>query len=365
MKKRVLLAMSGGVDSSVAAYFLKRDGYEVIGATIKTWSSDECKDERSKGCCSIRDIGDARAVAGKLDIPFYVLDLSSDFKEKVIDYFVETYLDAKTPNPCIACNNHIKFGVFLKKAEELKADFVATGHYARRVLDEETRRWAIREAVDASKDQSYVLFGLNQEQIAKTLLPVGEYEKTQIRAIAEQLGLRVFDKPDSQEICFVKTHYSDFLAEQGVRLPGKGLLVNVAGVVVGEHDGYHLYTIGQRRGIGLTHPKPYYIVSIDKNTNTVVVGDEKDLLVTRMTIEKMNWMLTPQIGHAYEVKIRSRNTKHPGRLISYDHETALFEFDLPEKAVTPGQAGVLYDRGVIVGGGWIREASLAPIPAFS
>jgi len=363
--KRVLVAMSGGVDSSVAAYLLKKEGYEVIGATIQTWSSNECRDERAKGCCSIRDISDARSVAGKLDIPYYVLDLSSDFKEKVIDYFVETYLDAKTPNPCIACNNHIKFGVFLKKAEELKADFVATGHYARRIWNEEERRWAIREAVDASKDQSYVLFGLNQQQIAKTLLPVGEYEKTEIRRIAESLGMRVFDKPDSQEICFVKTHYADFLKEQGAALPGRGPIVDLDGVAVGEHEGYHLYTIGQRKRIGVTSADPFFVVAIDKETNTITIGGEQDLYVTRMTIEKMNWMKTPDIGHAYEVKIRSRNTKRLGRLISYDQETALFEFDLPEKAVTPGQAGVLYDRGVIVGGGWIREACCVPTPAFS
>lgn len=356
MKKRVLVAMSGGVDSSVAAYLLKNEGYEVIGATIKTWGSGECRDERSKGCCSIRDIDDARSVAGKLGIPYYVLDLSANFKEKVIDYFVETYLDARTPNPCIACNKDIKFGVFMNKAKELEADFIATGHYARRVWNEAAGRWTISEAEDATKDQSYVLFGLNQEQIAGTLLPVGGKNKTEIRRIAQELGLRVFDKPDSQEICFVRTHYGDFLEQQGIALPGKGKIEDLEGNVLGEHDGYHLYTIGQRRGMGLSNAEPYYVVRIDKERNAVIVGGENDLYRHAMRIEKMNWMLEPKEGMICDAKIRSRNTRHRGRIAHCTETEAIFEFESPEKSVTPGQAAVIYDGPHIIGGGWIQSA---------
>ena len=353
MSKRVLLAMSGGVDSSVAASILKREGWDVVGATIKTWSSDECKDERSKGCCSIRDIGDARSVAGKLGIPYYVLDLSADFKEKVIDYYIESYLDAKTPNPCAACNTHIKFGIFLEKAKELKADFVATGHYARRIYTD--GRWTIAEALDPSKDQSYVLFGLNQEQLAKTLFPVGDYPKSEIREMARELGLRVHDKPDSQEICFVRSHYGEVIEKaRPDAVPGKGRIVTSEREVLGEHEGYYLYTVGQRKGLGLSDAEPYYVISVSSARNEVVVGREEDLYQTSMKIEKMNWRQTPVKG-PYEIKIRSYANRSSGRLVEYTPGEAVFRFDKGERAITPGQAAVLYNGTAVVGGGWIKE----------
>jgi len=354
MSERVLLAMSGGVDSSVAAHILKRQGYDVIGATIKTWSSEECRDERVKGCCSVQDVGDARAVAGKLRIPYYVLDLSSDFKEKVIDSFVATYLDGKTPNPCIRCNNDIKFGIFLRKAEELNADFVATGHYARRAWDAAEGCWYIREGKDRSKDQSYVLFGLTQEQLAKTLLPVGDYDKSDIRKMAAELGLRIHDKPDSQEICFVSKHYGDVIEAQGIPLPGRGEIVDRAGNVLGEHEGYHRYTIGQRKRIRVTDETPYYVLGIDKDKNLVFVGKKEELKSFRMTIEDVNWMRHPH-SPDYQVKIRSRHQKSPARLITYSKDEALIEFYEGESAVSPGQAAVLYDGDAVVGGGWIEK----------
>ena len=222
-KTRVVVAMSGGVDSSVCAQLLVEQGHDVIGMTIKTWTNDECRDEKSKGCCSLRDIDDARAVARKLDIPYYVMDLSSDFQEKVIDYFVDEYLKGRTPNPCIECNNHIKFGVLAQKAKELGAAFVATGHYARKEFIAAENRYCVTEGRDLSKDQTYVLFGLNQEQLEKVLLPVGDLEKKEVRQLAEKMGLRVHDKPDSQEICFVKGKYGDFVKGYSPqRLPGKG-----------------------------------------------------------------------------------------------------------------------------------------------
>ncbi len=356
MKKRVLVAMSGGVDSSVAAYLLQKEGYEVVGATIKTWSSDECKDERAKGCCSIRDITDARAVAGKLGIPYYVLDLSADFKDKVIDYFVSTYVEGRTPNPCIQCNTHIKFGIFRKKAEEIGAEWMATGHYARRGQDPATGRWFIREGVDLSKDQSYVLFGLTQEQLAKTLLPVGEHQKSDIRAIAQELGLRVFDKPDSQEICFVPGHYADFLKSAGAKLPGQGDVVDRHGKVLARHEGYHLYTIGQRKRLGVTDPEPLFVVDIDAAANRIVIGKREDLDRQRMRITGINWMLEPS-PKDYTVKIRSRHIKVGMHILESKNDEAVVEFCSPQSAVTPGQAAVIYDGDAVVGGGWIQSAN--------
>lgn len=348
--------MSGGVDSSVAAYLLQKDGYEVVGATIKTWSSDECKDERAKGCCSIRDITDARAVAGRLGIPYYVLDLSADFKTKVIDYFVSTYVEGRTPNPCIQCNTHIKFGIFRQKAEEIGAEWMATGHYARRGQDPETGRYFVREGLDLSKDQSYVLFGLSQEQLSRTLLPVGEYQKSEIRAIAQELGLRVFDKPDSQEICFVPGHYADFLRTAGANLPGAGDVVDRSGRVLARHEGYHLYTIGQRKRLGVTDPDPLFVIDIDAKANRIVIGKREELDRQRMRITGINWMLSPK-PKDYTVKIRSRHTKVGMQLLEFQNDQAVVEFCSPQSAVTPGQAAVIYDGDAVVGGGWIQAAS--------
>lgn len=352
---RVLLAMSGGVDSSVAAAILKREGYEVIGATIKTWVSGECRDERAKGCCSIRDIDDARSVAGRLGIPHYVFDLSADFKEKVIDVFVGAYVSGRTPNPCVVCNNDIKFGAFLDKALDLGADYVATGHYARRVRDLESGRWTIREARDPSKDQSYVLFGLTQNQLERALFPVGERTKEAIRRLALELGLRVHDKPDSQEICFVKSHYGEVVRNENPGLAAEGPILDTQGRQIGAHRGYYLYTIGQRKGIGLPGDAPRYVVAIDPERNAVVVGEEADLYRKRMVIEKMNWFRAPRAEGGCEVKIRSRSAKHRGKILETRGGDIVFEFDRAEKSVTPGQAAVLYDGDTLLGGGWISK----------
>ncbi len=349
---KVLLGMSGGVDSSVAAAILQKQGIEVIGATIKTWSSNECRDEKAKGCCSIKDVTDARLVAGRLGIPFYVLDLSDDFKETVIDNFVQTYLSGQTPNPCIRCNNSIKFGTFLQKAKELGCSHVATGHYARIAHDIETNVYAVQEGIDKSKDQSYVLFGLTQDQLAKTLFPVGEFSKKEIRAMAAELGMVTADKPDSMEICFIPKHYSDFIKQQGIELPGEGNFVDASGQVLGKHQGYHQYTIGQRKRIDVTDQTPYYVLKINPTTNEVVIGKKDELAQKRLHAIQMNWMKQPE-EKDYTLKIRSKHIKAPARIIEWSTSEATIEFKDPVDAISPGQAAVIYDEDIVIGGGWI------------
>lgn len=353
---RVVVAMSGGVDSSVAAHLLKERGYEVVGVTIKTWSNDDCKDEKSKGCCSIRDIADARSVARSLDIPYYVMDLSVDFKHKVMDYFVDEYLSGRTPNPCIECNRHIKFGVLLQKAAELGASYIATGHYARVGFDEEERRYFIREGEDVSKDQSYVLFGQTQEQLSRTLLPIGELTKIRVREIAQGMGLRVHDKPDSQEICFVRSSYGDFVKQAAPdRLPGEGVFLDPDGEVVGKHAGSYLFTVGQRKRITVPSPHPYFVSEVDSAANTVKLGTTNSLLKTSMRVDKINWMLKPRLG-TLTVKIRSRHEKTPAVIDAIDGDGAVISFRTAQKAVTPGQAAVFYLGDRVLGGGWIKNA---------
>lgn len=355
MKSRVLVAMSGGVDSAVAARLLQDQGYEVVGATIKTWSRSECRDERAKGCCSLSDLDDARQTARVLGIPYYVLDLSGDFKERVMDEFLQSYRNGQTPNPCILCNHDIKFGVFLDKATEIGAEFIATGHYARKGRDAESGRWYIRESVDPSKDQSYVLFGLTQNQLARTLLPVGEYQKPRIREIAAQIGLRVSDKPDSQEICFVPGRYTDWLREQDPTLPGEGVLRTTDGKILGTHQGHWAYTIGQRKRIDATDRTPYYVVEIRAQSNEVVVGKKSDLDRSECLIDRTNWMIEPAPGRTYSVKIRSRHPKAAAQIIDLTSNSVRIRFMEPESALTPGQAAVFYDGEAMVGGGWIRS----------
>ena len=330
----------------------------MIGVTIKTWESDECHDERSKGCCSIRDIDDARSVARKIGIPYYVMDLSGDFKKKVIDYFVKEYLAGRTPNPCIECNNHIKLGILAEKARELDAFYVATGHYARKGFSEEENRFFIREGRDLSKDQSYVLFGLNQGQLAQILLPIGELEKSEVRRLARKSGLRVSDKPDSQEICFVKKSYGDFVKKYSPeKLPGKGNLLDEQGEIVGTHEGGYLFTVGQRKRIKVTRPAPYFVTAVNAETNEVTIGSENQLYAQEMKVRRVNWQLNPRLGEI-QVKIRSRHSKSQAQITHITDEEVAVRFKSPQKAVTPGQAAVFYDSDRVIGGGWIHSSTL-------
>ncbi|MBF0254474.1 MAG: tRNA 2-thiouridine(34) synthase MnmA, partial [Candidatus Omnitrophica bacterium] len=272
----------------------------------------------------------------------------------VIDYFVGTYLGGRTPNPCVVCNSRIKFDLLMQKAASLGAEVVATGHYARKLRLPGGGRWAIRQGVDLSKDQSYVLAGLTQDQIKNALFPLGERTKTEVREMAKEWGFEVHDKPESQEICFIEGRYDDFLKSVGVDLPGEGEIVDLSGRVLGRHPGFYRFTIGQRKGLDISDRTPYYVVSIDPAANRIVVGKRAHLTRYALRLAGMNWMARPAVGN-YEVKIRSRHGKTPARLAEFDDSTARVELPLGADAVTPGQAAVLYDGDTVLGGGWIES----------
>ena len=381
--KRVAAAMSGGVDSSVAAYLLSRDGYDVIGVTMRLWDSDaDGVSPEHQGCCSIQDIEDARRVCRTLGIPHYVMDARREFREHVIGYFVEEYRRGRTPHPCIACNDRIKFDFLLRRAAMMDADFVATGHYARIVPDDDDGPdgdvpdddgagggngggWTLRRGVDAGKDQSYVLFGLGQEQLARTLLPVGGFSKAEIRDLAREAGLHLADKADSQEICFIPSgDYRGFLRSEGGSEPGE--IVDGAGRVVGAHEGVAFYTVGQRRGIGVTAQalglpdgEKAYVTAVDPASRRVVVGGSADLLRRTAYVEGARYVAgEPPGAHTrVDVKIRYNGPAVPSILRPDAAGGAELRFDEPQRAVTPGQAAVFYDGDRVLGGGYIAGDS--------
>lgn len=351
--KRVVVAMSGGVDSSVAATLLLKEGYEVIGVALKLWPKSLCGQKAPRSCCSLQDIEDARSVAHKLNMPFYVLNVEKEFKKEVIDYFCRDYAQGRTPNPCIICNEKIKFGILLKKALELGADYVATGHYARLAMDKKSKRLVIKEAKDKGKDQSYALFSLSQNQLNQVLLPVGDYFKKEIRLIASKLGLKPHQKPDSQEICFVLNNdYHKFLKEK-LKAIKPGYIIDKTGKMLGIHQGICFYTIGQRKGLG-AFGKPMYVIGINPKDNTISIGEEKDLKRREFFVHNLNWMVKPRAKMEVKAKIRYNHPKAKAIVQLIDYNRAKVKFLTGQNAVTPGQAAVFYKNDTVIGGGWIQ-----------
>lgn len=359
-RKRVVIAMSGGVDSSVAAALLKEEGHEVIGISMQVWDYSKFtaeEGEKFDTCCSLDDIHDARRVAEQLEIPFYVVNFEDEFQHLVIDDFVNEYLLGRTPNPCVRCNQWIKFELLLKKARGLGADMIATGHYARTEQDADGR-YRLMKGVDPAKDQSYFLFTLTQEQLAMTLFPLGGMTKQEVRALAAGYGLRVAEKGESQEICFVPDNdYVRFIEEERGKHLLSGNIVDRTGKVLGVHDGTYRYTVGQRRGLGIAHPEPLYVLGVDAASKEVKVGPRDALYSDGLIATAINWIApTPETAIEASCKIRYRHNPIPCRILPLADNRAEVHFGEREKSVTPGQAVVFYDGDAVLGGGWIDEA---------
>jgi len=360
MKKTVVVGMSGGVDSSVAAYLLKEQGYNVIGVTMQIWQDDAT--HRIEGncgnstCCGLSAVEDARQVADTLGIPYYVMNFKEEFKNNVIDYFVEEYLQGRTPNPCIACNRYVKWEALLKRSLEIGADYIATGHYAR-IEQLSNGRFAIRNSVTASKDQTYALYNLTQGQLARTLMPVGEFEKDEIRKIAQKAGLPVASKPDSQEICFIPDNdYAAFIdREASGRVPTPGNFVTVDGKVLGTHKGITHYTIGQRRGLDLPMGERVFVVDIRPDTNEVVIGKNEDIFTTEVICDRVNFMGIEALDTPRRAmgKIRYNHKGEYCMIEQLPDGRVKGTFESPVRAATPGQAFVFYDGEYVLGGGTI------------
>jgi tRNA-specific 2-thiouridylase len=354
MAARVVLAMSGGVDSSVAAYLLKRQGYDVVGLFMRTGveAAEDGRADHKKGCCSAADSADARRVADKLDIPFYALDFESEFAG-VIDYFADEYLAGRTPNPCVVCNSSLKFGKLWAYGRQLEADFIATGHYAR--LAPGRAGPELHRAADADKDQSYVLFGLAWELLPRVLFPLGELRKPEVRALAREAGLGVADKPDSVEICFVPGgDHAKLIRERRPGASTAGVIVDTAGEVLATHEGIEAFTVGQRKGLGFAAGERRYVLKIVPGDNAVIVGDREELLSSGLTASGVNWLADePSEPLTCLAKVRYRHTPAAATVTAVRGRRARARFEEAVSAVTPGQAVVFYDGTRVLGGGWI------------
>ncbi len=356
-QETVIVAMSGGVDSSAAALLLKEAGYSVIGMTLKTWPKELCDTvPKHQSCCSTRDIEDARAVATSLNIPFYVVEASREFKSNVMDYFVEGYARGWTPNPCVVCNRQIKCGILLDKAKALGAQWMATGHYAQVSFDQGRRRYLLRQAADGTKDQSYVLYQLTQEQLSRLLLPLGDKTKSQIREVAKKAGLKVADKPESMELCFIPDgDTKGFLRARAPEAFQPGQIVDGQGRILGLHQGTAAYTVGQRKGLGIAGPRPLYVLEVDSSANRVIVGQEEELMTCSCQVRDLYWTAIPDLLEPMEasVKVRYRSDKLPARLVPEGSRVRVQFTEPVAGGVSPGQAAVFYEGDVVLGGGWI------------
>ncbi len=365
--RTIAVAMSGGVDSSTVAAMLRAEGHEVVGLTMQLWNQrrlagHEGMPESVQGrCCSLDDVYDARRVAETIGIPYYVVNHEERFERDVVRPFVEQYLSGRTPIPCSLCNNHLKFDQLLIVAQQIGADALATGHYARVEFDQALGRWLLKRPADRSKDQTYFLFGLTQDQLSRTLFPLGGMMKPEVRELARQHGLALAQKPDSQEICFVpggdyKKFLDAYLAEQGEALPDTaGELVTTDGTVVGEHGGIHNFTVGQRKGLGLATGSPLYVIQIKGDARQVVVGQPEDLYTRTLRTHRVNLISVADLLDPMQVKVKIRH-RHEGaaaRIEKTGDDEIMVTFDEPQRAVTPGQAAVFYADDVVVGGGWI------------
>jgi len=355
---KIVVAMSGGVDSSLAAALLKKEGHDIVGITFRMWPKDECGSSGGRACCSLEAVTRARAVAEELKIPYYVVDLSDDFRREVIDYFCASYLKGLTPNPCVACNEKIKFGKLLDKASLLGATKVATGHYVKSGFDSKLERYRLLEGDDKPREQSYFLFSLSQGQLSRAVFPVGGFTKEEARKLAKEMRLRSHDTVSSQDVCFTRDlDCGEYIRQKtGVEIKC-GDIVDSFGNVIGRHKGIPFYTIGQRRGLGIAHKEPLYATAIDIAQNRIVVGTKKDVLRKSLVAERVNWISVAGIDKPTRVEAKIRyNHKKAKALVTKTDGGVRVDFDEAQEAPTPGQAVVFYDGDVVLGGGWIREA---------
>lgn len=357
-RKRVLVAMSGGLDSSLAAALLKKQGHDVIGATMKLYPEAKCdKNKHAKLRCLLGGIEDAKAVAAKIDIPHYVFDFSKEFKSNVIDYFCDTYGRGATPNPCILCNQKLKFGLLLKKALDLKCGYIATGHYVNVGYNRISRRYYVREGKDKAKDQSYFLAFISQYALARAIFPLGRITKEKARLLAKGIGLKVHDKVSSREICFIDEHYADYLKREGAIKNAEGDILDAGGKTIGRHRGIHCYTIGQRKGLGIAHKEPLYVTGIDIANNTIIAGTKEAVVKKVFIAREPNWVAVSGLRKpaGLLVKIRYGHKKSRALVEKLNHDELKITFKKPQEAITPGQAAVLYKGDVVIGGAWIAE----------